>query len=51
MDFNEKGQESEAHHENILKLPYSDSEEEKEEDAALALQIVPLSEALESPTP
>ena len=33
----------ESHHENILILPYSDSEEEQEEDATLALQIVPVS--------
>ena len=51
MDFSEKGQEAEAHHENILNLPYSDSEEEKEEDTTLALQIVPVSEALPSSTP
>ena len=51
MDFSEKVQEAEAHHENILNLPYSDSEEEQEEDATLALQIVPISEALPSPTP
>ena len=51
LDFSEKGQEVEAHHENILNLPYSDSVEEQEEDAALALQIVPVSKALPSPTP
>ena len=51
MDFSEKGQEAEAHRENILNLPYLDSKEEQEEDAALALQIIPVSEALSSPTP
>ena len=51
LHFGEKGQEAEAHQENILNLPYLDSKEEKEEDAALALQIVPVSEALPSPTP
>ena len=35
LDFNEKGQEAEAHQENVLNLPYLDSEEEQEEDAAL----------------
>ena len=28
LDFGEKGQEAEAHQENVLNLPYSDSEEE-----------------------
>ena len=51
LDFSEKGQEVEAHNENILNLPYSDSEEEQEEGADLALQIVPVSKALPSPTP
>ena len=37
LDFSEKGQEVEAHNENILNLPYSNSEEEKEEGADLAL--------------
>ena len=40
LDFSEKGQEVAAHSENILNPPYSDSEEEKEEGADLALQIV-----------
>ena len=51
LDFSEKGQEVETHKENILNLPYSDSEEEQEEGAYLALQIVPVTEALPSPTP
>ena len=51
MDFSEKGQEAEAHQKNVLNLPYSDSEEEQREDAALALQIVPFTEALPFPTP
>ena len=51
MDFSEKGQEAEAHHENVLNLPYLYSEEEKEEVATLALHIVPVSEAFPSPTP
>ena len=51
MDFSEKGHEIEAHRENILNLPYSAFEEEQEEDASLALQIVPVSEALPSCTP
>ena len=51
MDFSEKRQEVEAHQENVLNLPYLDSKEEKEEDAALAVQIVPLTEAFPSPTP
>ena len=51
LDFSEKGQEAAAHQENVLNLPYSDSEEEQEEDAALALQIVPVFEAFPSPTP
>ena len=37
LDFSEKGQEVETHNENILNLPYSDSEEEQEEGADLAL--------------
>ena len=51
LDFSEKGQGAEAHQENVLNLHYSDSKEEQEEDAALALQIVPVSEAFPSPTP
>ena len=51
MDLSEKGQEAETHIENILNLPYSDFEEEKEEGVDLALQIVLVSEALPSPTP
>ena len=49
LDFSEKGQEAEAHQENVLNLPYSYSEEEQGEDAALALQIVPFTEALPPP--
>ena len=51
LDFSEKVQEVEAHNENVLNIPYSDFEDEQEEDAALALQIVPVSEAFTSPTP
>ena len=51
MDFGEKGQGAEAHQENVLNLPYSDFEEEQGEDASLALQIVPFTEALSFPTP
>ena len=51
LDFSEKGQEVAAHSENILNLPYSDSEEEKEEGADLALQIVAMTKELPSPTP
>ena len=51
MDFGEKGQGAEAHQENVLNLPYSDSKEEQGEDTALALQIFPFTEALPSPTP
>ena len=40
LDFNEKGEEFTTHSENILNLPYSDSEEEQEEGAYLALQVV-----------
>ena len=40
LDFSEKGQEGTTHSENILNLPYSDSEEEQEEGADLALQVV-----------
>ena len=50
MDFSEKGQEVETHNKNILNLPYSDSEEEQEEGADLALQIVVVTEELPSPT-
>ena len=51
MDFNEKGEEAEAHQENVLNLPYSDSKEEQGEDVALARKIVPFIKALPSPTP
>ena len=51
MEFSEKGQEVEAHNENILNLPYSDFEEEQEEGAYLALRIAPVAEELPSPTP
>ena len=37
LDFNEKGQEVTTHSENILNLPYLDSEEEQEEGAHLDL--------------
>ena len=37
LDFSEKGQEAEPHHENVLNLPYSDFKEEQEEHAALDL--------------
>ena len=37
LDFGEKGQGAEAHQENVLSLPYSDSEEKQGEDASLAL--------------
>ena len=40
LDFSEKGQEITAHSGNILNLPYSDSEEEKEEVANLAVQVI-----------
>ena len=51
MDFSEKGHEDETRNGNILNLPYLDSEEEQEEGADLALQIVPVVEAPPSPTP
>ena len=51
MEFTKKGYEVETHNENILNLPYLDSEEEQEEGADLALQIVPVTEALSSPKP
>ena len=51
MDFTEKGQEVTTHSGNILNLPYSDSEEEKEEGADLALQVVAEIEQLPSPSP
>ena len=51
MDFSEKGQEVKTHSENILNLPYLDSEEEQEEGADLALQVVAEIEELPSPTP
>ena len=50
MEFSEKGQEVETHNENILNPPSSDFEEEQEEGADLALQIVPVVEELSSPT-
>ena len=51
MDSSEKGQEITTHNENILNLPYSDSKEEQEEGADLALQVVAEIEELPSPTP
>ena len=51
MDFSEKYQEVTTHNENILNLPYSDSEEEQEEGADLALQIIVVTKELPSPTP
>ena len=40
LDFSEKGKEITAHSENILNLPYSDSEEEREEGDDPAEQVV-----------
>ena len=40
LDFSEKGKEIPAQSENILNLPYSDSEEEREEVADLVEQVV-----------
>ena len=51
LDFSEKGKEIIAHSENILNLPYSDSEEEREEGVDLAKQVVAKNEELPSPTP
>ena len=51
MDFSEKGQEVTTHSGNILNLPYSYSEEEKEEGVDLALQVVANIGGLPSPTP
>ena len=51
LDFSEKGQEVATHSENILNLPYSDSEEEQEEGADLTLQVVEQIQELPSPTP
>ena len=51
LDFSEKGQEVTTHSGNILNLPYLDSEEEKEEGADLALQVVAEIEGHSSPTP
>ena len=51
MDFSEKAQEVTTHSENILNLPYSDSEEEQEEGADLAFQVVEEIQELPSPTP
>ena len=51
LDFNKKGKEILAQSENSLNLPYSDSEEEREEGADLAEQVVAKDEELPSPTP
>ena len=51
LDFSEKGQEVETHNENILNLPYLDSEEDQEEGTDLGVQIVAMPEELPSPTP
>ena len=37
LEFSEKGKEITAHTQNILNLPYSDSEEEREEGVDLAV--------------
>ena len=44
LDFSDKAEEVTTHSENILNLPYSDSEEEQEEGSYLALQIVVVTE-------
>ena len=51
LDFSEKGKEITTHSENILNLPYSDSEEEREEVAELEEQVVAENEEIPSPTP
>ena len=51
MDFSEKGQEVTTRIGNILNLPYSDLEEERDEGVDLALQVVVEIEELPSPTP
>ena len=51
MDSSEKGKEITTHSGNILNLPYSDSEEEREEGADLAVQVVVGNDELPSPTP
>ena len=51
LDFSEKGQEVATNSENILSLPYSDSKEEQEEGADLALQVVEEIEELPLHTP
>ena len=51
LDLSEKGKEIIAHSGNILNLPYSDSEEEREEGVDLAVQVVAGNEEIPSPTP
>ena len=51
LDFSKKGKEIPTQRENILNLPYSDSEEERGEGADLAEQLTAEQEELPSPTP
>ena len=51
LDLSEKGQEVTTHSGNILNLPYSDSEEEREEGVDLPMQFVVEIEEISSPTP
>ena len=51
LDFNGKEKEVTAQSGNIMNLPYSDSEEEREEEVNLAEQVVVENEELPSPTP
>ena len=51
MDFSGKEKEAPTQGENILNLPYSDLEEEKEKQFDLTEQIVVEHEEFPSPTP
>ena len=51
LDFSEKEKEAPAKSGNIMNLPYSDLEEEREEEVDLAEQVVAENEEIPSTTP
>ena len=51
MDFSGKEKDAPTQSGNILKLPYSDSEEEKEQEVDLTKQVAAEYEEFPSPTP
>ena len=51
LDFSEKAEEASAQDKNVLNLPYSDSEDEEEQETNLADQFQIGQEEFPSPTP